>query len=178
MSPTFARNAEAVEAAYRDYRELAISRDGLKRIYVVTLTFALLMALFAAVAVAVTQSNLLADPPANLVGAIARYPLVRGMGEGYRPQVPVLILQGEADLATLQELETALARIHLDDAKAIHLHLDRLTFADVATLRRLTAFARSAKQSGYDIRTCGANPMIRKVARLLSVQEDLGLRDG
>src|SRR5688572_31523043 len=32
---SFARNAEAVEAAYRDYRELAISREGLKRIYVV-----------------------------------------------------------------------------------------------------------------------------------------------
>jgi nitrogen fixation/metabolism regulation signal transduction histidine kinase len=66
---SFARNAEAVEAAYRDYRELAISRDGLKRIYVVTLTFALLMALFVAVAVAVTQSNLLAEPLANLAQA-------------------------------------------------------------------------------------------------------------
>jgi len=50
-----ARNAEAVEAAYRDYRELALGREGLKRIYVVTLSFALLMALFVAVAVAVTQ---------------------------------------------------------------------------------------------------------------------------
>jgi nitrogen fixation/metabolism regulation signal transduction histidine kinase len=62
VPPTFGRNAEAVEAAYRDYRELAISRDGLKRIYIVTLTFALLMALFVAVAVAATQSNLLAEP--------------------------------------------------------------------------------------------------------------------
>ena len=66
---SFARSAEAVEAAYRDYRELAISREGLKRIYVVTLTFALLMALFAAVAIAVTQSNLLAEPLANLAQA-------------------------------------------------------------------------------------------------------------
>ncbi|HEX7053874.1 MAG TPA: ATP-binding protein [Burkholderiales bacterium] len=66
----FARNAEAVEAAYRDYRELAISREGLKRIYVVTLTFALLMALFVAVAVAVTQSNRLAEPLATLAQAM------------------------------------------------------------------------------------------------------------
>jgi nitrogen fixation/metabolism regulation signal transduction histidine kinase len=66
---SLARNAEAVEVAYRDYRELALSRDGLKRIYVVTLTFALLMALFVAVAVAVTQSNLLAEPLANLAQA-------------------------------------------------------------------------------------------------------------
>jgi nitrogen fixation/metabolism regulation signal transduction histidine kinase len=69
VPPSFSRSAEAVEAAYRDYRELAISRDGLKRIYVVTLTFALLMALFVAVAVAVTQSNLLAEPLANLAHA-------------------------------------------------------------------------------------------------------------
>src|SRR3954464_4441676 len=65
----FGRSAEAVETAYRDYRELAISRDGLKRIYVVTLSFALLMALFVAVAVAATQSNLLAEPLPNLAQA-------------------------------------------------------------------------------------------------------------
>ena len=62
---SFARSAEAVEVAYRDYRELAISRQGLKRIYIVTLTFALLMALFVAIAVAVTQSSLLAEPLAD-----------------------------------------------------------------------------------------------------------------
>jgi len=66
---SFARSAEAVEVAYRDYRELALSRDGLKRIYIVTLSFALLMALFVAVAVAITQSNLLAEPLANLAQA-------------------------------------------------------------------------------------------------------------
>ena len=69
VPPAFAQNAEAVEAAYRDYRELAISREELKRIYIVTLTFALLMALFIAVAVAATQSGLLAEPLANLAQA-------------------------------------------------------------------------------------------------------------
>lgn len=66
---SFSKSAEAVEAAYRDYRELALSREGLKRIYIVTLSFALLMALFVAVAVAVTQSDLLAEPLANLAQA-------------------------------------------------------------------------------------------------------------
>ena len=67
---SFARNAEAVEAAYRDYRELALSRQGLQRIYLVTLTLALLMALFVAIAVAVTQSSLLAEPLAALAQAM------------------------------------------------------------------------------------------------------------
>jgi nitrogen fixation/metabolism regulation signal transduction histidine kinase len=69
VSPSFSRSAEAVEAAYRDYRELAISREGLKRIYVVALSFALLMALFVAVTIAVAQSNLIAEPLANLAQA-------------------------------------------------------------------------------------------------------------
>jgi nitrogen fixation/metabolism regulation signal transduction histidine kinase len=83
VPPTFAKSAEAVEVAYRDYRELAISRDGLKRIYLVTLTFALLMALFVAVAVAVTQSNLLAEPLANL--AQATQAVARGDFSGQTP---------------------------------------------------------------------------------------------
>ncbi len=84
VPPAFARSAEAVEAAYRDYRELAISREGLKRIYIVTLTFAVLMALFVAVAIAVTQSNLLAEPLANL--AQATQAVARG---DYSRQAPV-----------------------------------------------------------------------------------------
>jgi len=70
VPPSLARNAEAVEAAYRDYRQLALSREGLKRIYVVTLSFALLMALSIGIAVAVTQSKLLADPLATLAQAM------------------------------------------------------------------------------------------------------------
>jgi nitrogen fixation/metabolism regulation signal transduction histidine kinase len=70
VPPTLAQNAEAVEAAYRDYRQLALSRDGLKRIYVVTLSFALLMALSIGIAVAVTQSKLLAEPLATLAQAM------------------------------------------------------------------------------------------------------------
>ncbi|MGE5640776.1 MAG: ATP-binding protein [Clostridia bacterium] len=81
---SFSRSAEAVEAAYRDYRELAISREGLKRIYIVTLSFALLLALFVAVAVAVTQSNLLAEPLAIL--AQATQAVARGE---YSRQAPV-----------------------------------------------------------------------------------------
>ncbi len=73
-----------MEAAYRDYRELAISRDSLKRIYLVTLTFALLLALFVAVAVAVAQSNLLAEPLAIL--AQATQAVARG---DYSRQAPV-----------------------------------------------------------------------------------------
>jgi nitrogen fixation/metabolism regulation signal transduction histidine kinase len=94
VTPSFSASAEAVEAAYRDYRELAISRDGLKRIYIVTLSFALLMALFVAVAVAVTQSNLLAEPLANLAQAtqaVARGDFSRQTPVTSRDELGVLI---------------------------------------------------------------------------------------
>jgi nitrogen fixation/metabolism regulation signal transduction histidine kinase len=105
---SFGRSAEAVETAYRDYRELAISREGLKRIYVVTLSFALLMALFVAVAVAVAQSNLLAEPLANL--AQATQAVARG---DFSRQAPVT---SRDELGVLTESFNSMTR-QLGDAR-------------------------------------------------------------
>jgi nitrogen fixation/metabolism regulation signal transduction histidine kinase len=110
VPPSLARSAEAVEAAYRDYRELAISREGLKRIYVVTLSFALLMALFVAVAVAVTQSNLLAEPLANL--AQATQAVARG---DFSRQAPVT---SRDELGVLTESFNSMTR-QLEEARRI-----------------------------------------------------------
>jgi len=57
-----ARSAESVAATYRDYQELQLGKDGLKRIYTLTLTFTLLLALFAAVALAFFLAERLARP--------------------------------------------------------------------------------------------------------------------
>jgi anti-anti-sigma regulatory factor len=86
-----------------------------------------------------------------------------------------VILQGEADIATLQHLEAALGGIGLDGAGRVHLQVAELDFADVATLRQLTAFARQARQAGRDVMTVGARPILRKLAQLMSVHHDLGL---
>ena len=125
---SFARSAEAVEAAYRDYRELAISRDGLKRIYVVTLTFALLMALFVAVAVAVTQSNLLAEPLANLepaTQAVARGDFSRETPVTSRDELGVLTESFNSMTRQLAEARRVVEsnRAALEAAKA---HLENI----------------------------------------------------
>jgi anti-anti-sigma regulatory factor len=86
-----------------------------------------------------------------------------------------VILQGEADIATLGDLEAALAHLELDDAKPVHLDVTELTFADVATIRRLAIFAQRARQAGHSVRTCGARPGLRKVANILRLQVDLAL---
>ena len=84
-------------------------------------------------------------------------------------------LHGESDFSKIHELDQALRNIELDGARLVHLDLTQLAFADVATIRRLAAFAGYAKRTGPDVTTCGARPIVRKVANLLRVQEDLGL---
>lgn len=56
------QSAALVEAAQRDYQELQLGRIGLKRLYTLTLTFSLLLALFAAIALAFFLAARLAKP--------------------------------------------------------------------------------------------------------------------
>lgn len=86
-----------------------------------------------------------------------------------------VVLRGEGDIATLLGLEDALARVTLGDARPVHLDLSGLTFADVATMRRLVVFAREARRSGHTVRTCGARPALRRVADILVYTVDLGI---
>jgi PAS domain S-box-containing protein len=55
-------NALAVQAAYSEYQQRALARDSLRRMYVGTLTLALILAVFAAVLLAVILGNQLAKP--------------------------------------------------------------------------------------------------------------------
>jgi PAS domain S-box-containing protein len=57
-----AEEAELVQAAYRDYQELLLSREGLKSLYGMTLTLALLLSLFSALAAAFLISERLSAP--------------------------------------------------------------------------------------------------------------------
>ncbi len=59
---TITQSAALVESAQRDYQELQLGRAGLKRLYTLTLTFTLLLALFAALALAFFLAARLAKP--------------------------------------------------------------------------------------------------------------------
>lgn len=59
---SLADNAEIVQAGFSDYQELMLSRQGLTRLYSVTLTLALLLALFSALAAAFLISEKLSAP--------------------------------------------------------------------------------------------------------------------
>jgi len=59
---SLSRHANAVQAAYRDYQQLSLGRQGLKSIYTLTLTLSLLLALLAAFAFAFVLARKLTRP--------------------------------------------------------------------------------------------------------------------
>ena len=62
VPPSLARDAEAVQSAYRDYQEIAASRLGLKRMYGMALTLTLLLALLLTIALAYLLSDRMGAP--------------------------------------------------------------------------------------------------------------------
>ncbi len=57
-----AQNAESVQTVYADYQELSLGREGLTRIYAMTLTLTVLLALFTAIAFAFVLARNLSAP--------------------------------------------------------------------------------------------------------------------
>jgi nitrogen fixation/metabolism regulation signal transduction histidine kinase len=62
LPPNLVANALAVESANREYQERALAREGLKRMYIGTLTLSLFLAVFGAVLLAVILGNQIARP--------------------------------------------------------------------------------------------------------------------
>lgn len=62
LPETLVANALAVTDAYREYQERALARDGLRRMYIGTLTLSLFLAVFGAVLMAVLLGNQITRP--------------------------------------------------------------------------------------------------------------------
>ena len=62
IAPGLAANALAVTSAYREYQQRALARTGLRKMYIGTLTLALVLAVFGALLLAIALSNQLAQP--------------------------------------------------------------------------------------------------------------------
>jgi len=62
VPPTLARNADAVQRAYREYQEKSLGRTGLRKMYIGTLTLALFLASFVSIMLALALGNQLARP--------------------------------------------------------------------------------------------------------------------
>lgn len=93
LPPNLVANALAVEGAYREYQERALSRGGLKRMYIGTLTLSLFLAVFGAVLLAVILGNQIARPLLTLAEGVSQV----ASGD----LTPKLALEGKDELVGL-----------------------------------------------------------------------------
>jgi nitrogen fixation/metabolism regulation signal transduction histidine kinase len=89
VAPQLVSNALAVQSAYREYQRRAIAQDGLRRMYIGTLTLALVLAVFGAVLVAAILGNQIARPLVVLADG------VRDVAEGDLTAKPVFASRDE-----------------------------------------------------------------------------------
>lgn len=95
-------NALAVEAANREYQERALGRQGLKRMYIGTLTLSLFLAVFGAVLLAVVLGNQIARPLLLLTEGVSQV----ASGD----LTPKLALQGRDELGGLTRAFASMTR--------------------------------------------------------------------
>ena len=89
VAPQLVSNALAVQGAYREYQRRAIAQEGLRRMYIGTLTLALVLAVFGAVLVAAILGNQIARPLLVLADG------VREVAEGDLKAKPVFASRDE-----------------------------------------------------------------------------------
>ena len=108
-----AQNAEKVQEGYWDYQELSLSRQGLTRLYSVTLTLALLLSLFSALATASLLSENLSSP----LGMLAEGTKAVAQGDYSRRH----LVQSRDELGILTESFNIMTQ-QLEEARAIAQH--------------------------------------------------------
>ena len=118
-----AERGEAVQSVYRAYKELSLSRQGLKEIYILTLTLTLLLALLSAVALAFLLSRRLSKPLAVLAEgtqAVARGDFSRRAQVTSRDELGILTHSFNSMTQQLGEAQRAaqLNQAQLETAKA------------------------------------------------------------
>ena len=133
IPPTLVNNSLAVEQAYREYQERALGRDGLRSMYIGTLTLSLFLAVFGAVLLAVLLGNQLARPLLMLAQG------VRDVAAGDLSPKPAL--QGRDELGGLtrsfaqmtQQLSEARAAVDRSMGQVSHARANLQTILDNLT---------------------------------------------
>ncbi|HEX4597884.1 MAG TPA: ATP-binding protein [Burkholderiaceae bacterium] len=108
VAPDVAANAQALRAGYGQYQQLSLSRTGLQKMYRLTLTLTLLLAIFAAIASGVMLAGSMTAPLIELAAG------TRAVSEGdYRP---VREFRGNDELNVLTRSFNEMTR-QLSDAR-------------------------------------------------------------
>jgi nitrogen fixation/metabolism regulation signal transduction histidine kinase len=121
LPPTLVANALAVTEANREYQERALAREGLRRMYIGTLTLSLFLAVFGAVLLAVVLGNQIARPLLLLADG------VRQVAAG--DLTPKASLQGRDELDGLTRSFADMTQQLADARKAVQGSMEQVNAA-------------------------------------------------
>ena len=158
------RDAETVQSGYSEYQELQLSRRGLKRLYGITLTLALLLALLSALGASFLLANRLSAPLNVLVEgtrAVAQGDFSQRAADPSRDELGMLTRSFNSMTLQLadaraegqrKEAELAHAKAHLESI-LVNLSAGVLAFDDEMKLR-------SANRSAHQILRLDCSPLV------------------
>ena len=165
-----AQDAEIVQTGYREYQELQLSRRGLKRLYAITLTLTLLLALLSSLGLAFVLSDRLSAPLSALVEG------TRAVAQGDFSRRAAVASSDELGLLTQSfnsmtlQLAEAQARVERNQAQLAHAN----TYLE-SVLAHLSAGVLTF-DSGLHLRS--ANPVASQLLRVdCSTLVDRGIQD-
>ncbi len=121
LPDTLVANALAVTEAHREYQERALARQGLRRMYIGTLTLSLFLALFGAVLLAVVLGNQITRPLLLLADG------VRQVAAG--DLTPKAALQGRDELGGLTRSFADMTQQLADARRAVEVSMEQVNAA-------------------------------------------------
>jgi nitrogen fixation/metabolism regulation signal transduction histidine kinase len=121
LPPTLVANALAVAEANREYQERALARDGLRRMYIGTLTLTLFLAIFGSVLLAVLLGNQIVRPLLLLADG------VRQVAAG--DLTPKAALQGKDELGGLTRSFAVMTQQLADARAAVETSMEQVNAA-------------------------------------------------
>jgi nitrogen fixation/metabolism regulation signal transduction histidine kinase len=121
LPPNLVANALAVDRANREYQERALGREGLKRMYIGTLTLSLFLAVFGAVLLAVILGDQIARPLLMLAEGVSQV----AAGD----LTPKLAMQGNDELVGLTRAFASMTEQVADARQAVQLSMEQVDAA-------------------------------------------------
>lgn len=121
LPPALVANAIAVQEAHREYQERALGREGLRRMYIGTLTLSLFLAVFGAILLAILLGNQLARPLLLLAAG------VREVAAGDLSPKPAL--QGKDELGGLTRSFAEMTQQLADARSAVEKSMEQVSAA-------------------------------------------------
>ena len=158
IPPALVANAIAVQEANREYQERALGREGLRRMYIGTLTLSLFLAVFGAVLLAIILGNQLARPLLLLAAGVSE------VAAGDLSPKPAL--QGKDELGGLTRSFAAMTQQLADARDAVERSMDQVSAARAnlqTILDNLTAGVIVLDAEGLIITS---NPSAARILRL------------